>query len=115
MVRKTATVVTMRACGRKTVKNSSRDDTPQKFTPAAGLVLPVLGALPDALIIAVSGLGGSHEEVAEQVQRWPDSCLCTQRPSFSSCMSKCRGRYRGRSVSTTWRQHHRHACGAPAA
>lgn len=32
-----------------------------------GLVLPVLGALPDALIIAVSGLGGNREEVAKQV------------------------------------------------
>ncbi len=33
----------------------------------AGLVLPVLGALPDALIIVVSGLGGSAEEAQEQV------------------------------------------------
>lgn len=35
---------------------------------AAGLVLPVLGALPDALIIAVSGLGGSREVVAKQAR-----------------------------------------------
>ena len=33
----------------------------------AGLVLPVLGALPDALIIVVSGLGGTAEEAQEQV------------------------------------------------
>jgi hypothetical protein len=32
-----------------------------------GLLLPVLGALPDSLIIIVSGLGGSREEAAEQV------------------------------------------------
>ena len=37
----------------------------------AGLVLPVLGALPDALIIGVSGLGGSREEVAQQVGAGP--------------------------------------------
>ncbi len=35
----------------------------------AGLVLPVLGALPDALIIVVSGLGGTAEEAQEQVCR----------------------------------------------
>jgi len=32
-----------------------------------GLVLPVLGALPDSLIILFSGLGGSREEAQEQV------------------------------------------------
>ncbi|EIE26168.1 hypothetical protein COCSUDRAFT_61158 [Coccomyxa subellipsoidea C-169] len=32
-----------------------------------GLLLPILGALPDALIIVVSGLGGTREEAAEQV------------------------------------------------
>ncbi|CAL8462752.1 g2285 [Coccomyxa elongata] len=32
-----------------------------------GLLLPVLGALPDALIIVVSGLGGTREEAEEQV------------------------------------------------
>lgn len=30
-------------------------------------MLPVLGALPDALIIVVSGLGGTREEAEEQV------------------------------------------------
>ncbi len=35
--------------------------------PTAGLLLPILGALPDALIIVVSGLGGTKEEAAEQV------------------------------------------------
>ncbi len=39
--------------------------------PCVGLVLPVLGALPDALIIIVSGLGGSREEVAQQVPLFP--------------------------------------------
>lgn len=34
-----------------------------------GLLLPVLGALPDSLIIVVSGLGGSREEANEQVSR----------------------------------------------
>ena len=33
----------------------------------AGLLLPILGALPDALIILVSGLGGTREEAQEQV------------------------------------------------
>ena len=33
----------------------------------AGLLLPILGALPDALIIVVSGLGGTREEAEEQV------------------------------------------------
>ncbi len=33
----------------------------------AGLVLPILGALPDAFIIAVSGLGGSQQEAQQQV------------------------------------------------
>ena len=32
-----------------------------------GLLLPILGALPDALIIVVSGLGGTKEQAAEQV------------------------------------------------
>ncbi|KAK9789557.1 hypothetical protein WJX73_004608 [Symbiochloris irregularis] len=32
-----------------------------------GLVLPILGALPDALVIVVSGLGGSAGEAQEQV------------------------------------------------
>lgn len=32
-----------------------------------GLVLPILGALPDAAIIAMSGLGGSVAEAQEQV------------------------------------------------
>lgn len=32
-----------------------------------GLVLPILGALPDAFIIAVSGLAGGQEEAQEQV------------------------------------------------
>lgn len=32
-----------------------------------GLVLPVLGALPDALVIVVSGLGASAGEAQEQV------------------------------------------------
>ncbi|CAL5223152.1 g5620 [Coccomyxa viridis] len=32
-----------------------------------GLLLPILGALPDALIIVVSGLGGTKKEAAEQV------------------------------------------------
>ena len=36
--------------------------------PCAGLVLPVLGALPDSLIIIASGLGGSAEEAQEQVR-----------------------------------------------
>jgi len=35
--------------------------------PLAGLLLPILGALPDALIIVVSGLGGTKEQAAEQV------------------------------------------------
>ena len=33
----------------------------------AGLLLPILGALPDALIILVSGLGGTRAEAQEQV------------------------------------------------
>ncbi|KAK9819305.1 hypothetical protein WJX74_003436 [Apatococcus lobatus] len=32
-----------------------------------GLVLPILGALPDAFIIAVSGLGGTQEEAQKQI------------------------------------------------
>lgn len=36
-----------------------------QFHPA-GLVLPILGALPDAFIIAVSGLAGSNEEAQQQ-------------------------------------------------
>ena len=32
-----------------------------------GLLLPVLGAVPDAAIIVVSGLGGSVEEAQDQV------------------------------------------------
>ena len=35
--------------------------------PGTGLLLPVLGALPDALIIIVSGLGGTTAEAQEQV------------------------------------------------
>jgi hypothetical protein len=35
----------------------------------AGLLLPVLGALPDSLIIIVSGLGVSREVAQEQVGR----------------------------------------------
>lgn len=35
----------------------------------SGLLLPILGALPDALIIVVSGLGGTLAEAQEQVQR----------------------------------------------
>ena len=41
---------------------------PTSSTPLAGLLLPILGALPDALIIVVSGLGGSKDEAAEQVR-----------------------------------------------
>ena len=37
------------------------------FHASVGLLLPILGALPDALIIVVSGLGGTKEEAAEQV------------------------------------------------
>ena len=37
--------------------------------PCAGLVLPILGALPDSLIIIASGLGGTAEEAQEQVLR----------------------------------------------
>ena len=33
-----------------------------------GLVLPVLGAVPDAVIILMSGLGGTVEEAQEQVK-----------------------------------------------
>lgn len=33
----------------------------------AGLLLPILGSLPDALIIIVSGLGGTRDEAQEQV------------------------------------------------
>ena len=53
---------------------------PPKWTRAscAGLVLPVLGALPDALIIIVSGLGGSREEVAQQVPVLPLLCTPTR-------------------------------------
>lgn len=40
---------------------------PADSSPLSGLVLPILGALPDAFIIAVSGLGGSQEEAQEQV------------------------------------------------
>lgn len=36
-------------------------------TLPAGVVLPVLGALPDSLIIGVSGLTGTREEAASQV------------------------------------------------
>jgi hypothetical protein len=32
-----------------------------------GLVLPILGALPDALLVLVSGLGGTPAEAQEQV------------------------------------------------
>ncbi|KAK9799325.1 hypothetical protein WJX73_002090 [Symbiochloris irregularis] len=32
-----------------------------------GLVLPILGALPDAFIIAVSGLGGDQQEAQQQI------------------------------------------------
>ena len=35
--------------------------------PPSALLLPVLGALPDACIIAVSGLSGSDESVQEEV------------------------------------------------
>ena len=38
-----------------------------------GLLLPVLGALPDALVIAVSGLGASAGEAQAQVR---ESSLC---------------------------------------
>ena len=38
-----------------------------------GLVLPVLGALPDSLIIVVSGIGVSREVAQEQV-RHPHCC-----------------------------------------
>lgn len=40
-----------------------------------GLLLPVLGALPDASVIAVSGLGASAGEAQEQV-RCP-LCCCS--------------------------------------
>ena len=38
------------------------------WLPSTGLLLPVLGALPDSLIIVVSGLGGTVAEAQEQVQ-----------------------------------------------
>lgn len=52
----------------------SQDSIRQTCTSAtdrsvlAGLLLPILGALPDALIILVSGLGGTREEAQEQVR-----------------------------------------------
>ena len=49
----------------------------------AGLLLPILGALPDALIIVVSGLGGTKEEAAEQV------LLTTQCHHFAGDASLC--------------------------
>ena len=36
-----------------------------------GLVLPILGALPDSAIIAMSGLGGTQEEAQEQASTTP--------------------------------------------
>jgi len=36
-----------------------------------GLLLPVLGALPDSLIIVVSGIGVSREVAEEQVRGQP--------------------------------------------
>ena len=38
-----------------------------QFWLVPGLVLPILGALPDALIIYQSGQGGSNESIKEQV------------------------------------------------
>lgn len=53
----------------------------------AGLVLPILGALPDSLIIIASGLGGSAEEAQEQVHV-PSSGRCTLGPALPIC-SRC--------------------------
>lgn len=40
-----------------------------------GLVLPVLGALPDSAIIAMSGLGGTVAEAQEQVRLSARGCV----------------------------------------
>jgi hypothetical protein len=40
----------------------------QRMCAAGGLLLPVLGALPDSLIIVVSGIGVSREVAEEQVR-----------------------------------------------
>ena len=52
-----------------------------------GLLLPVLGALPDSLVIVVSGLGGSHDEAAEQA-RMHASCplISAYRHAMDACM-----------------------------
>ena len=48
-----------------------------------GLVLPILGALPDSAMIVVSGLAGTIEEAKEQVSAQPASFHPTALPSLT--------------------------------
>lgn len=60
--------------GAKMIADGSEDLLevfPDHSTLIGGLLLPVLGVVPDGTMILVSGLFGSREEAQEQVVRNP--------------------------------------------